>query len=74
MMLGFYNKSKLWDREGVDFVHPSEKNLIRHYSGIEFFDRPFIGDTVIIRSELYKVFNTIVDYDQKELYAIVEKL
>ena len=74
MMLSFYNKNKLWDREDIDFVRPNEDEVIRHYSGIEFFDRPFIGDTVIIRGELYKVFNTIVDYDQKELYAIVEKL
>ena len=74
MILSFCTKNKLWDRENIDFVYPNEDEIIRSYSGIEFFDRPFIGDTVILRGELYKVFNTIVDYDQKELYAIVEKL
>lgn len=74
MILSFYNKNKLWDKEDIDFVYPNEDEAICHYSGTEMFDRPFVGDTVILYGELYKVFKTAVDYGQKEIYIIVEKL
>ena len=74
MVLSFYNKNKLWDREDIDFVYPTEDEAIYHYIGTDVFDRPFVGDIVILGGELYKVFKTAVDYRQKEIYIIVEKL
>ena len=65
MILSFYNKNKLWDRKDIDFVYPREDEAICHYAGIDVFDRPFVGDIVILRGELYKVFKTTVDYGQK---------
>ena len=73
MTLSFYNKNKLWDKEGVDFVYPNENEVICRYMGTDVFDRPFVGDMVILDG-LYKVFKTIVDYRQKEIYVIVERL
>lgn len=74
MILSFYNKNELWDKEDIDFVYPNEDEVIVHYVGTDVFDRPFVGDTVILRGELYKVFKTTVDYTKKEIYVIVEKL
>ena len=74
MILSFYNKNELWDKEGVDFVRPNEDEVIIHYMGTDVFDRPFVNDIVILEGELYKVFKTIVDYRQKEIYIIVERL
>jgi hypothetical protein len=54
------------------FVYPREDEAICHYHGTDFFDRPFVGDLVILRGTLYKVFKTVVDYSQKEIYVIVE--
>mgnify|MGYP003294988471 CR=1 FL=1 len=74
MILGFYRKNKLWDKKDVDFVYPRDDELICSYSTYETFDRPFVGDLVILGERLYKVFKTMVDYDNKEIYIIVEEL
>lgn len=73
MILSFYNKNKLWGREDIDFAYPTEDDLIRSYASTEVFDRPFVGDIVIL-DDLYKVFKTVADYNKKEIYVIVEKL
>ena len=74
MRMGFYIKNELWDREDIDFVYPFDHELICSYSSIEVFDRPFIGDIVVLGSGLYKVFKTVADYVRKEIYIIVEEL
>lgn len=74
MILSFYNKNELWDKEDIDFVYPNEDENIVHYVGTDIFDRPFVGDIVVLRGELYKVFKTIVDYSRKEIYIIVDRL
>lgn len=74
MILSFYKKNKLWDREDIDFITPHEFDMIRSYTSDEVFDRPFIGDIVVLDKGLYEVFKTIVDYVRKEIYIIVEEL
>ena len=73
MVLSFYKKNKLWDREGVDLVYPTLDEAMFHYMGTDVFDRPCVGDIVILDREPYKVFKTIVDYRQREIFVIVEE-
>ena len=74
MILSFYNKNELWDREDIDFICPHESELIRSYTSDDVFDRPFVGDIVVLDKGLYKVFKTVADYVKKEIYIIVEEL
>lgn len=74
MILSFYKKNKLWDREDIDLVYPTLDEAMFHYMGTDFFDRPCVGDIVILEDRKpYKVFKTIVDYRQKEIFIIVEE-
>ena len=73
MVLSFYKKNKLWDREGIELVYPTLDEAMFHYMGTDVFDRPCVGDIVILDRKPYKVFNTIVDYRQKEIFVIVEE-
>lgn len=73
MILSFYKKNEVWDREDIDFVFPHENDLIKSYSSNDVFDKPSVGDTIIL-DDLYKVFKTVADYKRKEIYVIVEKL
>lgn len=74
MTFSFYEKDELWDRDDIDFIYPQNFEMIRSYSSNEVFDRPFVGDIVVLEKGLYKVFKTITDYVNKEIYIIVEKL
>ena len=75
MVFSFYKKSKLWDEEGMELVYPTLDEAMFHYMGTDVFDRPCVGDIVILDDgNPYKVFKTIVDYRQREIFVIVEEL
>jgi hypothetical protein len=72
MVMTFYRKNDLWDREDIDWVDPHETEEIVQYMGDDIIDRPFIGDIVVAKDKLLKVYKTIVNYNKKELQVIVE--
>lgn len=72
MMMAFYSKNNLWDKEDVDWVDPHETEKIVEYAGNEIIDRPFVGDIVIAKDKLLRVYKTMMNYNKKELQVIVE--
>ena len=74
MVMTFYKKNDLWDRDDIDWVDPHETEEIVQYIGNDIIDRPFIGDIVVAKDKLLKVYKTIVNYNKKELQVIVEVL
>lgn len=77
MILTFCEKNKDFyeesDKEN-SFIYPSYSEVIAHYAIMEAIDRPIVGDLVKVRGTMYKVFHTMVDYDGKEIFAVVEKV
>lgn len=74
MLMTFYRKNNLWDRDGIDWVDPHETEKIVEYVGNDIIDRPFVGDIVIAKDKLLRVYKTMVNYNKKELQVIVEEL
>lgn len=54
------------------FIYPSDEDVIARYTVTDAIDRPVVGDLVKVRGSMYKIFHTMVDYDRKEAFAVVE--
>lgn len=57
---------------GDNFIYPSDDDIIAQYRIMEAIDRPIVGDIVKVKGGFYKVCHTTVDYDLKEIFAVVE--
>ena len=74
MVLTFCKKSEFYERFSREdsFIYPTDEEVIARYTIMEIIDRPIIGDLVKVRGHMYKVFHTMVDYDKKEVFAVVD--
>ena len=77
MMLTFCKKNEefyeKYDKE-YSFVYPSDEDIIAEYTIMEAIDRPIVGDLVKVRGSFYKVYRTMVDYDMKTVFAVINDL
>ncbi len=76
MVLTFCRKNKnFYEKFSKEdsFVYPSDNEVIAQYTIIETIDRPIVGDVVRVKGNMYKLFHTMVDYDKKEIFAVVEE-
>lgn len=74
MVLTFCKKQdfyKRYDKEN-SFIYPSDDEVIARYTIMDVIDRPVVGDLVRVRGDMYKVFHMMVDYDNKEIFAVVD--
>ena len=75
MVLAFYKKDEEFYKKHSKedcFLYPSERDMIAEYTIMEAIDKPSIGDLVMIKGGIYKVFQTMMNYDEKTALAIVE--
>ena len=76
MIIIFLDKNKLPYKDGYTFVCPitDDDAIVRQYFSIDNLNVPSAGDMVIILGKFYKVFSTVFDYDEKNVYVTVEEI
>ena len=76
MVLTFCKKNKdFYEKFSKEdsFIYPSDDEVLARYTIMEAVERPVVGEMIYVKGNMYKVFHTMVDYDKKEIFTVVEK-
>ena len=65
MVMIFYEKDKILSSDN----NPNVKVM-----NPEYYPKPSIGEMVVLDAIVYKVCNITINYDEKQIFVIIEKI